>query len=144
MIYFIGNKEYNWVKIGYSFDPIGRLSGVQSSCPIELTLFKTEDGGQSIEQRFHEMFSLQRIRGEWFTLSGPIQDYINADKTITKYKRKDCTDYYDIVIELYNQGIGMKAISKELNISLGSVRLLVDRYKVKQVIREKLNDRMKI
>ena len=35
------------------------------------------------------MFSNQRVRGEWFKLSGPVSDYINSNTPIDPWKRDD-------------------------------------------------------
>lgn len=87
MIYFIGNKQYDWVKIGVCINLKSRLSGIQIGCPVPLIIFHTEEGGQSVEKKLHEYFRLSHIRGEWFRLSGPIQDYIDKGIKIPRYQR---------------------------------------------------------
>jgi hypothetical protein len=93
MIYFIGNKQFDVVKIGVANHIKSRLKGIQTSCPFDLTLLFSTDGTTSLERRYHQLFKDQRIRGEWFKLSGPIQEFINNGKPITKYGRENDPHY---------------------------------------------------
>lgn len=145
MIYFIGNKQYDWVKIGVSIDPNSRLSGIQTGCPVELTIFYTHDGGQSIEQKLHETFHSVHLRGEWFRLSGPIQEYIDTANPIERYQRINKivpTDTNELVIDLFNKGLSIKAISQEIDITLSTIKGIINRYKVKLAIQERTQELM--
>ena len=86
MVYFIGNKEYEFVKIGYTVNNIkGRLCDLRVGCPFDLTLLHIMDGDRNTEKYIHKKFELQWVRGEWFKLSGPIQQMIN--KSISSSKK---------------------------------------------------------
>ena len=68
MVYFIQSGDA--VKIGYtSFDDVKeRMSHLQTGNPGELKTLLFMDGSRKDEANFHEMFSIYRIRGEWFHL----------------------------------------------------------------------------
>lgn len=146
MIYFIGNKQYDWVKIGVSNDPEGRLGDIRVGCPVELVMFRIESGGQSIERRLHTKFKEQRIRGEWFKLSGPVQEYIDNAIELTRYERTETAelivDYADVVITLYKDGNSTSQISRELNIPRYIVAKIIKKYNADKVIRSYLDRRM--
>jgi hypothetical protein len=61
------------VKIGISSNVDKRLSGIQTSCPFELTivgeLFAPNRAvAQDVEQDFHAKQAKHRTRGEWFDI----------------------------------------------------------------------------
>lgn len=64
MIYFIRSGEY--VKIGYSDNPLGRLRQVQTGNPIEAELLAVCPGGKDDEAAIHGAFQQHRVSGEWF------------------------------------------------------------------------------
>lgn len=69
-VYLIGNKKYNFLKIGKSDKPWMRLSALNSPqlpFPIEmLALIKVGNSDSWIENQLHKAFSKKRLRGEWF------------------------------------------------------------------------------
>lgn len=148
MIYFVGNKQYDWVKIGVTIDMTARLSGIQSCCPVELTVLRLEEGGQSVEQRYHALFHDVRIRGEWFRLSGSIQEYLDSDESIIRYERpfykKKQDEYKDIIISSYLDKISIKIMSETLGISKSIISRVISTYKNELAIKDKLNQRMYI
>lgn len=82
MVYFIGSKEHDYVKIGHTVNnPKGRLVKLSVDCPLIMTLLYSMNGTQILEKKLHSMFKEQHIRGEWFRLSGPIQNYIDSEPT---------------------------------------------------------------
>jgi hypothetical protein len=79
-LYFIGCEATNHVKIGIAFKPALRLRDLQQGCPLELTLLAEREGSRAIEMYVHEFYSAERVRGEWFTKSDRICEYINRLK----------------------------------------------------------------
>lgn len=79
MIYFIGNKERGFVKIGYtSYDTINnRFSTIQTGCPYDLEVFGIMEGDQHFETFFHRKFKHLNMRGEWFIYTPDIQAIID-------------------------------------------------------------------
>lgn len=70
-VYLIGNTTYGWYKIGKSKAPDFRFSSLVINCPVpleRLVLTETTDMNQ-LETLLHTEFTLQRLHGEWFTLS---------------------------------------------------------------------------
>ena len=76
MIYFI-KSESGHVKIGYSYNGVSkRLSALQSTSPIKLSLVEVFDGGVQREAMLHEKFKEDRLHGEWFKFSDEIKSFI--------------------------------------------------------------------
>ncbi len=56
------------VKIGYSSNPIARLSQLQTGNTDRLDLLMTFPGGRELEQTIHEELQHLRVTGEWFNI----------------------------------------------------------------------------
>lgn len=66
-VYFIQGVEGGPIKIGVSFDPDDRLSGLQTASPVRLRIIGLVAGGPSVERKFHERLAEHRLHGEWFS-----------------------------------------------------------------------------
>ena len=75
-VYFIGNTDYELVKIGFSSEPEKRVKQLQTGCPFPITILHTEVGTPKNESELHRRFSKHRVNGEWFKLSLSILNYI--------------------------------------------------------------------
>ena len=64
MIYFIRSGQY--VKIGRSSNPLGRLRQVQTGNPVQGELLAVCPGGRNEEAAIHRAFAEYRVSGEWF------------------------------------------------------------------------------
>ena len=64
MIYFIRSGEY--VKIGRSSNPLGRLRQVQTGNPVQGELLAVCPGGRNEEAAIHRAFAEYKVSGEWF------------------------------------------------------------------------------
>lgn len=89
MIYFIVMSETDFVKIGYSESPSGRMRHLQTAHPHDLKILARVSGTMKMERALHRHFKNRHVRGEWFRLSGDVQSLIdklcrglNADKAI--------------------------------------------------------------
>lgn len=76
MIYFALALDGPFVKIGYSCNPTKRVKDLQTACPHKLKLAGVKPGTQADEKIIHDMFSKDRLHGEWFKASGDVLDYI--------------------------------------------------------------------
>jgi len=121
MIYFIGNNEQ--IKIGYSKKVKNRISSIKTACPFELTLSLIISGDKTKEKELHSKFNKDRVKGEWFTLSEDIRQYIsenqinNIDLKIISRKRK-----IKKLTNLRNScGLTLKQISDNINVTPQSV-----------------------
>jgi len=56
-------------KIGWSASPEKRLSGIQTGCPLKVTLVGVIEGTRDDEASWHACFREKRQFGEWFALS---------------------------------------------------------------------------
>ena len=68
MIYFIGNKEANICKIGYSKRPYRRIETLRWQVPFKLDIFDIIEGDVHKEKMFHDKYHKWTIKGEWFEL----------------------------------------------------------------------------
>ena len=65
------------VKIGYSENPINRVSGFQTGNPEEITLIGyIENFGRNEEKLLHSMFKDYHCRGEWFDYTPEVKKII--------------------------------------------------------------------
>lgn len=76
IVYFISAEDMPYVKIGTTKDLSGRLDGIQTSIPYDLSVLFTIDGGTNVERKTHAAFEEYRKRGEWFKVEGKLKDYI--------------------------------------------------------------------
>lgn len=77
MIYFI--ETNGLVKIGYSNDPMRRLTGIATWCPTKCHLIGVIDGDMKAERELHKRFGAFHSHGEWFRFERPINDYIREN-----------------------------------------------------------------
>lgn len=81
MIYFINHTEY--LKIGYTSDINKRITDLQVSCPVKLTLVGLIDGDMVDESALHEKFRKFHSHGEWFTYTKELYQYVQSlDKSL--------------------------------------------------------------
>ena len=104
-IYFIGNKECGFVKIGVTDGHvIKRINALQTGNPYNLFCygvirFESARSAYREEKRIHRAFSFNRIRGEWFyfthDIKGFIDDVFEDSETIQYDKDASCavTEY---------------------------------------------------
>jgi hypothetical protein len=65
-VYFIGAKDSERIKIGYSIDPWKRIQQIQSGNPENLEVLYHFPGTKETEATLHSLFGPSRLRGEWF------------------------------------------------------------------------------
>lgn len=87
-VYFIEAGDY--IKIGYSRDPIGRLSQIRkgggTKAPDGLDtsnarVLAVEQGTQMDESNLHRRFAEHRVTGEWFQKNERLTHYIKSIAT---------------------------------------------------------------
>ena len=89
LIYVIGCKELPFVKIGYSGSVsllISRVNTGQTYCPFALEIIVAFSGTLKDEKRLHRRFSAFRVRGEWFTRSEEIEEFISRRQKESTFK----------------------------------------------------------
>jgi len=87
MIYYIGNREMDMVKIGYSRDEYTiktRIKQIQTYCPFHVEVIKIVPGNFDDEQALHKKFSKFKTnhkneRNEWFVLSEIEKNEVSID-----------------------------------------------------------------
>lgn len=81
-IYFIQCGINGPIKIGYSKNIKHRLSNLQHSNPIRLTLLTTINGDKIKELELHNKFKKFHIIGEWFQPSDEILEFISGCQSL--------------------------------------------------------------
>lgn len=77
MIYFlIEQSDYRAVKIGYTANLAMRLSNLQIGNVKPLVLVAIIDGNQLMETILHKLFEKYHVRGEWYSLTGDLLNFI--------------------------------------------------------------------
>ena len=64
------------VKIGTSRAFSRRLGALQTAAPATLALVTSMPGGPAIEGAVHRLFAADRVRGEWFTETPALTDFM--------------------------------------------------------------------
>jgi hypothetical protein len=87
------------LKIGYTTDLKRRLEDFNTHCPFPATLLLTIRGLPEHEERFHEMFSGDRIRGEWFNLSLDLREFLErhfefGTTELMLNAEEECMDFF--------------------------------------------------
>lgn len=77
-VYFIQCGEF--IKIGFSGDPLFRLRAIQKSNPNRCQLVATQRGERDLERKIHRHFWKARRDGEWFKFTDAIYWHL-VDKT---------------------------------------------------------------
>lgn len=77
-VYFIEAVGLDLIKIGFANNIASRLASLQTASPVTLRLLGTVPGGRALERFYHDCFSDQRARGEWFRRCPELDKYIAA------------------------------------------------------------------
>lgn len=84
-VYFISANTQNWqrVKIGYAKDVEARLAEMQIGSPLKLNLMHklkcvSLENAKALETSLHKRFDEYAVAGEWFSLSQPLREFIEA------------------------------------------------------------------
>jgi hypothetical protein len=80
-VYFIQIDGEGAIKIGVSNNPLSRLETLQTGSHQRMTLLGILPGGYDVESQIHAQFAKSRIRGEWFTASPELIDFIHKTAT---------------------------------------------------------------
>ncbi|MGZ7068048.1 MAG: GIY-YIG nuclease family protein [Methanobacterium sp.] len=116
-VYFIGSKENNVVKIGYSLNPKKRLQQLQTSIPYKLKLYGVIPGIIDKEIELQKLFAKYNINNEWFEFNDEIMVVINAinimnNLNISKEKLELLKEQQEIAIEWKRKMDSLKAKTK--------------------------------
>lgn len=92
-VYFIGNLEQGYVKIGKSDNPEKRLQSLQTGNPAKLVLYKTiPNVADEYETYVQGLFEKDRVEGEWFKLTDELLKFMfetaNNNEVKSKFKIK--------------------------------------------------------
>jgi len=66
VVYFIQGENGGPIKIGLTQDIKKRLASLQTGYPDNLVVLALLPGDATIESEIHKLFSLYKLRGEWF------------------------------------------------------------------------------
>lgn len=125
MVYFVRAGDY--IKVGYSKNEKAfktRLSSYKTSCPFEVEVLGTLDGGVEEERNIMNYFIKFHIRGEWFSYDKSFLEFILNPYEIPKsnYLKPLCEtnkvidDNLNEMLELYKQGISLREIGEKFKV----------------------------
>lgn len=77
-VYFL--RVGSRIKIGRTIDLRARLTSLKTAISRPTRLTYVIRGDVRIEQRLHDLFAEDHVRGEWFRYSAAIKAWIRADK----------------------------------------------------------------
>jgi hypothetical protein len=75
-VYFVQAGTAGPIKIGYARNVRARLDNLQVACPHRLYLLLVVPGTHDHEKRFHAIFAGRRLRGEWFSPTVELIEFI--------------------------------------------------------------------
>lgn len=82
-VYFVGDKDGQYIKIGYAKDVARRCCSIQNGFPLHLHVFRViPNAGRRGERRYHKRFKDLRLAGEWFSHKGALADFLQGHKPI--------------------------------------------------------------
>jgi len=86
VVYFI--RVGSRIKIGTTTSLIARLDAYRTNGPEEPEVLLVVAGGRTEEKQVHELFKADRVRGEWFTPSAALLDFIaqRQDQDVRKLR----------------------------------------------------------
>lgn len=90
VVYFVRAGSDGLIKIGTTSDVEKRLAKMQTDSGVDLVLIGVLTGGQELERKLHEQFSLYRARGEWFFPHSEILTFVarNCTEQIVQFSRR--------------------------------------------------------
>lgn len=67
----------DWVKIGFSLEPMGRVAHLHTNQPHEISAVVIVRGTREDERRAHAAVKSERLRGEWFNYTPAVANLIS-------------------------------------------------------------------
>jgi len=126
MVYFV--KAGDYIKIGYSKNEKAfktRLSSYKTSCPFEVEVLGTLDGGVEEERNIMNYFIKFHTRGEWFNYDESIENFAKNPYEIPKSNylkplhstNKKVDENIEEILKLYKEGVSLRVIEDIFKIS---------------------------
>ena len=102
-VYYIQEELDGNIKIGWSDDPIKRLSQHQTSNSRELRMLVYVKGSQEDEREIHRKFQNSKTQGEWFKPDKRLLVHIEKERSrFFEMVQKLSTDYDDLKSRIEN------------------------------------------
>jgi len=93
-VYYIQEEMEGSIKIGWSKDPLRRLTDHETSNPRDLRMVVYVKGSQEDEKEIQRKFSKFKTKGEWFRPEKPLLVHIEREKSkFFEIVQKLSTDY---------------------------------------------------
>ena len=101
MIYFIQQGTDGPIKIGYTSGSVERrISTLQTASPEKLHLIAKGNGTKVNESMLHQMFSDERLNGEWFKPSERLIEYIHNPFLAISFDPPEPIDFSELPVDL--------------------------------------------
>lgn len=130
MIYFL--KAEQKIKIGYSSNPINRISSIQTATPYKLEVMLIINGDRDKESELHTLFKNFRGPGEWFDYSPEIKDFITNNKKLDRkyefgFEAGEFSSNEQVKRIRVEHKLSLRELGEKLNITAQSVKEIQDR-----------------
>jgi hypothetical protein len=76
VVYFLAAGAADIVKIGFTTNLDGRIRSLKTGSPTDVEVLLAITGTMTTERELHKRFAADRLRGEWFRRSAPIEAFI--------------------------------------------------------------------
>ena len=102
-VYYIQEEMEGSIKIGWSKDPLRRLTDHETSNPRDLRMVVYVKGSQEDEKEIQRKFSKFKTKGEWFRPEKPLLVHIEREKSkFFEIVQKLSTDYENLKSRIEN------------------------------------------
>jgi hypothetical protein len=132
-VYLIHNVNKNEVKIGYSFDPVKRLSQMQTATTDKLSILLTIKGGKKEEQLFHESLAAYRISGEWFRNEYAVLKTMLDYAATVVYDNLEYVSEIEVMVSVKEAAEIILKDTRAVRITVSQIRSAIPKYSKKQI-----------
>jgi len=102
-VYYIQEEMDGSIKIGWSKDPLRRLTDHETSNPRDLRMVVYVKGSQEDEKEIQKKYSKFKTKGEWFRPEKPLLVHIEREKSkFFEIVQKLSTDYENLRSRIEN------------------------------------------
>ena len=128
------------IKIGHSINLKWRLTGLQTQCPVQLSLVALNECPAGTEILLHEVLAEDRAHGEWFYPTDRVEAIRKAMRELTEVEGPQLMDLvapygFDakkvVEILIWGASLGKHAIEDERTMSRKEARWRVEMYEIK-------------
>lgn len=118
----------DFIKIGFSGDPVSRLSKIATDSPFPCRLLGFWPGSKNTEDELHKRFQSSRVKGEWFKVTDDITAFVKAHAVAPprKHRRTSRNNQHPLTAYAERTGRSFTDIAKSAGVSRMTLYRLVN------------------